>query len=614
MRNGKTGKGYLIFLSASSISVLIIALIIVLLAVLGNTEAPIVYVTYPYDQYIDRSQDMTFTTDGGGQLYEAEAAVLSAGCTRNDNVIASGGYSVAINEKKSVMYFLIDSDSNCNAELILSICYVTDTDRDTTAENLFSIYLNNLELGMRHSVVRHCYSQYNFIENVMCEAVLTEGVNRLEVITSGYGFAIDYLVLVSSQRRETDDQVIGFPSYAFYADGQKQIYEAEYSVYDGVSAFDDAAASNSHYVRFNETNDSISFDLNCNKAAESRLVLSLKYSGNKLDLDDLLNITVNNARLRTQTEISATGQSFVDIAFGTVNLLAGVNHITVSGIGEFSLDCLIFNADINYSYLNNACKFEAEYGDFNGGCEIVEDQLFSDGAGVYLPDGGDVSFSVSSRATNRGYLSVKVKNVYGNLTSDDLAVSVNGASEPYEAVLLNGDGDYSQWYLCNIAITAGINEITLQSYGAVELDYIIISNSFLSDTSIRKYEAENAVLFGCSDEWCKTASGNKDVGYNDKGTEVAFYIYSDKQITVDLYLALSSKLIGEQYYKNYIVLQVNGQTINLEGQKYTAYNDWRRFEERFISEITLNAGLNIISFKCVSQVGAIYNLDYMRLA
>ena len=66
---------YILFGFLAGIAVVCIAVFTVILAT-SHAVSPSDFPVYAYSEYIDRTSSMTFTADGGAQLYEAEKAVL----------------------------------------------------------------------------------------------------------------------------------------------------------------------------------------------------------------------------------------------------------------------------------------------------------------------------------------------------------------------------------------------------------------------------------------------------------------------------------------------------------------------------------------------------------
>ena len=91
---------YILFGFLAGIAVVCIAVFTVIVAT-SHAVSPSDFPVYAYSEYIDRTSSMTFTADGGAQLYEAEKAELT-GATAESNALASGGSAAGGMEDGSV--------------------------------------------------------------------------------------------------------------------------------------------------------------------------------------------------------------------------------------------------------------------------------------------------------------------------------------------------------------------------------------------------------------------------------------------------------------------------------------------------------------------------------
>ena len=232
---------YILFGFLAGIAVVCIAVFTVIVAT-SHAVSPSDFPVYAYSEYIDRTSSMTFTADGGAQLYEAEKAALE-NAKAEHNVLASGESAVGGMEEGSVIRYTVVSDSVCTVRLFLSLCYSPASGSDSAADSVLSVRCNGAEAGIRSASVYACGSPYDFRENGLCAAELKKGENEIEVRIKTGGVTADYLLLVPVQERTSSDPVIGNPSEPFDSSGGEQRFESESAKNENVVAFYDSSAS-----------------------------------------------------------------------------------------------------------------------------------------------------------------------------------------------------------------------------------------------------------------------------------------------------------------------------------------------------------------------------------
>lgn len=608
----KNFNSYIFLSTICGIISLIISLLITFFAFYGKTEEILStkYTTYSYYEYIDRTSTMTFTSNGGGQLYEVEKSSLTGGCYIEDNELASGDAVINVLVKGGVFEFNIDSDSTCAAEVIINLCYLSETNRDTEVENLFIGYLNNVEMGMRHSIVSQCYNEFEFKENIMCEVLLQKGNNRFEFVATGRGYKVDYMALIAPSKRTSNDSTIGVPVFIFEKNEIKQNYQAEKMFFDGLIVINDNSASGYQYLKNNSTNGEIIFSIDCNTNIYTSLSISINVNDEKFVLNDLLDIYINNVNIELPI-IKLQNNNFIETTLSNISLMTGINNIKIICFGNIDIDFISLNSDINYSYLNNACKYEAENSMLQGSCEIKNDNN-SINSSVYCHNLGDnLTFNISTNTNSYANLSL---NLYylgeEKYLNDVILIKLNNEIISFPSLLINNTNKF-ETYMCGlINLDSGNNSIILQALKPVEIDYIILS--YNSPIVLKKYEAERAVLNnGCLNEYRKEASNGKDVGYNKIGSSVSYYIFCDNEINVSTWLSFSCVLFEDIKMDQCIIIKLNNIEIDTSNFYVKATNSWCIFYENYCGKLNLKKGMNIIE---VVSKAEIYNFDYIRLS
>lgn len=328
---------YILFGFLAGIAVVCIAVFIVILAT-SHAVSPSDFPVYAYSEYIDRTSSMTFTADGGAQLYEAEKAELT-GATAESNALASGGSAAGGMADGSVIKFVVTSDSVCSARLFLSLCYSPASGADSAADSVLSLRCNGAEAGIRTASVYACGSPYDFRENGLCTAELKKGENEIEVRIKTEGVTADYLLLVPVQERTSSDPVIGNPALPFDAEGEEQRFESESAKNENVVPFYDPAVSGGYFIRFYADGASAAFYPLSGTGCIATLKIALRSTGSSARLSDLCSLYVNG--METIMYPSGTGSSdkfgllyAADIALGK-----GENEILiVKRNGVFDVD------------------------------------------------------------------------------------------------------------------------------------------------------------------------------------------------------------------------------------------------------------------------------------
>lgn len=613
---------YLLFSCFISLIFIAVALDILYLAYQDRPVDLNDYLRCEYSDYVDCSEDMIFNADGGTQLYEAEKAKLIGSCSVSDNSLASGEAVVANIKETDIIEYTITAAADSTVGLGLNISYVSANGKNSIAENLFYICLNDVEVGGRKSIIQACENEYNFKECIICELDLKEGKNKIEIISYDADYSLDYLILLTKQERSEQYQTIGLQSHDFFSEGGKQLYEAEHMTLNDTVPVNSRDVSGSFYVRNNNVGDRIDFYVNSNDTVDVALAVSVNSFGKTFDISKICTVFVNGSEEYSDSQlsniISSNGFQELIICFAFLN--KGDNKISiVSHCEGYALDYVVLNADVNYSLHKQSQRYEAELASVKN-CRIENNFFVSGGKNVV---GGDVdstiAFRLHSRSNTSEQLSLRI-NYVGALVSLDkiIEISVNDYTLDLSLIMINGMGDntaYSDIYVGTIDIQDGENSIVIKSKSKANtfsLDYVTLFKSVIS-TAPEEYliEAENAVFTnGNAIEQNKTASNNQVVAYNKYGSSIEFSVLSHEACTVNMSVMLSCIAQNDLDMSNYITIRINGKSLDLYDIKLKGTGSWKIFVEHDIGKIQLKSGLNTIT---VISKDDVYNVDYIKI-
>ena len=331
-------NAYLIFTFFAGIAVAGIAVFTVIIAA-THTVSPTDFPTYARAEYIDRSESMTFTADGGAQLYEAENALVYGGAEEQNNVMASAGRIVGCSERGEGIIFNVRSNHTVSVRLFLSLGYLPSLGTDIAAGELFSLRYNGAEAGIRTAAVRGCGSPYDFRENELCTVELKTGDNEITLEAKSARFTVDYMVLVPEDERTSPDPVMGVPARPLEAEGGMRRFEAEDAENDGAVPYADNAASGGFHMRFFAEGASVAFYPRSDASFTASLSVALRCPGSSARASDLCRLYVNGVETRMYSVGTGISDKFTvmhiaDVAFG-----AGVNEVRLVRLsGVFDID------------------------------------------------------------------------------------------------------------------------------------------------------------------------------------------------------------------------------------------------------------------------------------
>lgn len=580
------------------------------------------YLKSEYFDYVDRSDDMKFSADGGTQLYEAEKAKLVGGCGIFDNSLASGEAVVGDIRDKDAIEYTITSATDSTVGLGLNICYVPTNGKDCIVENLFYICLNDVEVGGKKSIIPACENEFNFKESIICELDLKAGKNTIDIIAYDSGYSVDYMILLTKHERNEQFQTIGLQSQAFSKDSGKQLYETEHMVLNNTIPVSSTDVSGNFYVRCDGVGESIDFYVNSNDTIDVALALAIKSFGKESDVSDICSVYVNGYEEYSDSRLSdkASPNGFQELIICFAFLNKGENKISiVSNCDSYALDYVALNADVNYSLYKQSQRYEAEQA-FVKNCRIENNLSVSGGKNVVGGDvGSTITFRLNSKSEAMEHLSLRI-NYVGSFVSLDkiMEITVNNEALNLSVSMINNMGDnttYADIYVGAVRIKDGDNVVVIKSKSKANtysLDYITLFKTEIS-TGAQEYvlEAENAVLTnGSAIERNKTASSGQVVGYNKYGSTIEFSLLSHEACTVNMSLMLSCIAKKDLDMSDYVTIKVNGRSIDLYDKKMQGTSSWKIFANNNIGEIQLKSGLNTLTLISKDDV---FNVDYIKL-
>ena len=328
---------YLVFAFIAGIAIVGIVVFTAVIAAI-HTVRPSDFPVYAYSEYIDRTDSMTFTADGGAQLYECEKAELEGNALTVNSEIVSGGGAVELQTEGDGVTFIITSDSVVSARLFLSIRYTPSSGTDVAAERLLETRCNGVDAGVRAATVRSCGSDYDYRENELCTVELKEGDNAISVRAHGE-FSVDYLLLVSSRERTSDDEVIGVPACPFPADKEVLRLESEHAEIKNTVICGDGSASGGFYLRFFRDGAGVTFYPESDENLTVSLYVALRSTGSSARLSDLCALYVNGMETVMYPSGTGTSDKFAVLYAADIALGSGVNEVGfVKRNGVFDID------------------------------------------------------------------------------------------------------------------------------------------------------------------------------------------------------------------------------------------------------------------------------------
>ena len=603
-------KGFLIFTIIISISILLIGAFLTYFAYQEgekNTSFP----TYRYEEYIDKSDLMSYSKDDGGQLYESEKCDFSSGVSKIDVVGASEDKCLYINEKGSSISYNINSLHEDKCLLVLNIAYVSSFNRDIPYQSLLEIRIDNT-LYQSSATIKHSYNKYEFNETSLFSFNIHKGINNINIFSLENDVYFDYLALIPSSQRNSDKKTIGERYYSYKGNGSSQSYQIERGKLDNALIVDDGDTTIYRSVFMFNINANVTYLIDSDSNKETLL----KIHGKKTtDIDALIKIECGEYVKEITFKNKDTYQEY-DV--GNISLIEGNNVIKFTLLsGEVYLDKFSLNADINHSLYNYSERFELEDALINGAAAIEEVDTASERKSVgSIAKDTSFYFNINSPSNDEIYLSLSI-SYWGDdgYLSDALAISINENDIDISDVeIKNNDRDFFNFkeiYLSSINLNNGNNSIVITSKmcESFNLDYLSINHK-LTDLSI--LECEHMSLFnGSRIENNYQASNHIDVGYNRVGSGISIPLLMEEDDVYHLSICLSINSSQLEKASNIFAIYFNNEMIDITQVYLLPTEGWTNFRlNEGVASLQFKKGLNILSVVSLSEL---YNLDYISL-
>lgn len=610
----KTTHIYSLFASIVSIVTIIISSIIVNIAY-QNNHLNIVFPEYVYEEYIDHSEQKTFTQNGGAQLYEAETSSLGGECEIINNMAASNDQLVSNLDKGSSINYHINSDSEDYVKLILNLSYSSIGEKSINANLLFKLRVNSQEIDLSSISINHSVNTYDLAEYDIGIIETKLGQNTIEIIALDYDFQIDYMVLVSSKEKTTQEENIGERQKVFYFNHLEsmQVFEAERMRLNGPLIVDDYTASSYISAFFINPNSELVGSINSTQTCNTNLNVRVRARDNtlKLDLTDI-NLTVGDVSYYSHNRIVDKDDYYL-FEFDDVKLNEGLNRLEISNLQkQMYVDCLQLNKDINHSNTKLNEKHEAENAILSG-CQIEDNESASGHKNVGFCDPKtSILFNITSLVEDEKNLGLRISYVGDKKSLGEvLTITLNNQNIDLTSVNMKTTSftDYYDLPCKAVSLNKGINDLLITSIdGNYNIDYIFFfgEQDFSSRFSI--IEAEQLLISNSQVENNLFASGKKNVGFNAVSSSVKFCFNSQESIVLNLFLQMSIFGIKEEIFLSDILsLKVNDEEIPLDNIELLTSSYWSDFQRIFLSYIDIKEGFNTIEIISKKEC---YNLDY----
>ncbi len=603
---------YSLFASIVSIVTIIISSIILNIAY-QNNHRNIVFPEYAYEEYVDHSEEKTFTQDGGAQLYEAETSSLGGEYEIINNVAASNDQLVSHFKKGSSINYYINSGSEDYVKLIFNLSYSSSGEKSINANFLFHLRVNSEEIDLSSIVINHSVNTYDLVEYSIGTMKTKLGQNIIEIVALDYDFQMDYMVLVSSKEKTTQENNIGEKQKVFYFNplDSMQVFEAERMRKKGPLIIDDYTASSYLSVFFINPNSELVGFIHSTQACTTSLNLRAKGRENELELTDLC-FAIGKVSYTSDKKIQhKDGYDF--FVFEEVELKEGLNRIEIKNLQkQLYLDCLQLNTKINHSSICLNEKHEAESAILSG-CQVEDNENVSGNQNVgYCYPESSILFQIHSLVNDQKILGLRISYA-GNKTKlgEVLKITVNHQEMNLTNIQIKTTSytDYYDLPCKEISLQKGNNDILITSLdGNYNLDYVFFfgKQDFSSRSNI--VEAEHLLVFNSQIENNLTASGRKNVGFNAVSSSIKLCLDTPEDITLNLSLQMS--IFGVEnglFLSDILSLKINQEEILLNDIEAFSSSSWSDFRRVFLGSIHFLSGFNTLEIVSKKEC---YNLDY----
>ncbi len=594
--------------------VAILACVLILVLAL-NSYVELVFPTYSYSEYVDRSEDSEFSSDAGAQLYEAESLDLYGSATAEENVRASGG-NVADNlYTGSYVELFFYSDADIEVQFYISTSYISQTNRQSICSNLFTLEVNDEEVTSSE-YIQPSYNEYDFIETYIANITLVKGYNSIDVISKVNSYTIDYILLVSPEEKATEFESIGYNPEPFVSSESRQTYFAFRQREIEGAAFIYDEDTESYCVFFSNPDDSINFYIDSDADTETSISVSAKKMSSASATPGV-SITVNGESVGSSSFTNMT-EEYSELNLGTVTLIKGLNTISITNLGGyFYLQSIVLNEDVNLSPTLSNQRFEAENAEING-CSITS-TYYGSGQKVVGSNltGSFVKFNFVLNQDCDLYLSVRLSYAGSSAKalSEIISMTVNGTSYdvPDTEVEPTDYNNYLDLYIGKISLAKGTPVIRITSVsGGYNLDCITFFNTEYSKGDEVTSEAEDLILLdGVRRVYSTHASGEWYVSNTVEYSSQSLFFYCEEAADLTLTAALSYTTTTSVTASAAFDVMINMESISYDAPVISNTGVMYEFNEVNLGTFSFSEGMNVLRF---TNYGYIYGMDYIVLS
>ncbi len=609
----KKRDGYLIVAALVSIASIVVSASSLVIAKLGEIKNT--YPDFSYRDCVNQSENMLYSNKAGSQLYEAERATLSDGVEANSSFASNYSY-LSLDKSGARVLWQIDSDEKCEAEMVISTAIVSSF--DTEAGSVFALEVNGERISSDQKLTSS-HSNSDFKENNLGEISLKQGRNEIILTNIGSAFSIDYIALVSSKAKTSDDKTIGQIYRPFYSGGTEQIYELESGLMEGGAYIEEESdASWGHYCSMPKANSSVTYYLDSDDECTTNLVLKGKIDNDSKNIISVLSVSIDGKPVICSPCYITKEYERLDIL--DLNLTKGQHSITFTSlIGGVSLDCFSLGSEITYSSHANGNLYQAE--NANLYLCAVENNVTSSGERDvgHIQIGAVLTYSFNSRTKDTTHLSLSICpfGIHDDTSlSSLLSVSVNGENLSLDSYAVTPSSSYDAYQVVSLGeanIKEGTNNIVITSLvdNMFNLDYLTTYKASSIGQNLH-IEAEDTPLIGNGrKEFLSMNDEKENVGH--LATSSALVIqFESLSPSFALGFSYSSDFSDDIYFLTDVIsLNVNGVALDNSSYIFTNGNNWNKYYFMSISGIEGRVGLNTITIKmCTNPI----NFDYFTIS
>lgn len=554
------------------------------------------YPSYEYDELVDRSEDRTFEDTLPGQLYEAESLELSGECTIDENYSASGKEVVGAFTKGCIIRLDITCDTSTKAMLSIATNFVSPSSKSISANTLVKVYVNSTSEQLK-GTIRSNFNRYDFSLDDLTVVHLLPGENKIEIVSEGDYFDVDYLTLKGKERHVSESSIKS-PNSTFLEEESRQYFQPDQAILKGPLIIKDEKETTDGYsAYFSNPNDTMEYDIHCQE--ETTTTASFLGRLQKNNVQPSLKITINGETVNFESTMNG---EYREYSLGTFQLKKGLNQIIFgSDSGSFYFSCLILNSDITHSPTKANERYEAENALRKKGPTIVRSLNASGGYVVSQNEPESyLDFTITSKKEDDIFLSITLSYVLLDQKSSFVfETSLNGTVLDTSSCLIKnttGYDHYQDFLLGEIHLKQGENLLRIYSFsGGYNIDCITL----IRKEERKDYSAESLINEGMLKKHVLTS----DDGYVLEAKSSTWFLldcYWEKEEEVTLCIRYSLPLYDELDLSSWMEVYANKEKIQLPETKLPSTTKASLFRKAVLGKITLQKGLNEIRVNTIT--------------